>query len=155
MEALQSEMRTSIFKIQKAFWKVEGIFYLKAQFIMTVVHQPRTTFSPGNFIVSFLLHGITILGYSFPEEDYFSVSNFASSSFLGQSLQICIAMKQGSFPGIAGCREKSDVCSTISVSAHLLLVMNVCTLGCTHPRIRVSCNETWNQEKLGGFWVSL
>lgn len=122
---------------------------------MTFVHQPRTTFSPGNFIVSFLLHGITILGYSFPEEDYFSVSNFASSSFLGQSLQICIAMKQGSFPGIADCREKSDVCSTISFSAHLLLIMNVCTQGCTHLRIRVSCNETQNQEKLGWFRVSL
>lgn len=73
---------------------------------MTVVHQPRTTFLPGIFIVSFLLRGITILWYSFPEEDYFSVSNFANRSFLGQSLQICIAMKQGSFPGIADCREK-------------------------------------------------
>lgn len=72
---------------------------------MTVVHQHRMTFLPGIFIVSFLLRGITILWYSFPEEDYFSVSNFANRSFLGQSLQICIAMKQGSFPDIADCRE--------------------------------------------------
>lgn len=120
---------------------------------MTVVHQPRATFLPGTFIVSFLLCGITILWYSFPEEDYFSVSNFANRSFLGQSLQICIAMKQGSFPGIADCREKSDVCSTVPFSAHLLLIMNVCTLGCTH--LRVSCNETQNQEKPDWFWVSL
>jgi len=118
---------------------------------MTVVHQPRSTFSPGIFIVSFLLRGITILWYSFPEEDYFSVSNFANRSFLGQSLQICIAMKQGGFPGIADCREKSDVCSTVSFSPHLLLVMNVCALACSHLKIRVSCNETQNQEKLGWF----
>lgn len=124
---------------------------MKAQFIMTVVHQLRTTFSPGIFIVSFLLHGITILWYSFPEEDYFSVSSFANRSFWGQTLQICIAMKQGSFPGIADCREKSDVCSTVSFSAHLLLIMNVCTLDCTHLRTGLSCNETQNQEKLGWF----
>lgn len=37
--------------------------------------------------------------------------------------------------------------------ALLLLIMNVCTLGCTH--LRVSCNETQNQEKPDWFWVSL
>lgn len=120
---------------------------------MTVVHQPRTTFLPGTFIVSFLLRGITILWYSFPEEDYFSVSNFANRPFLGQSLQICIAMKHGSFPGTADCREKSDVCSTVSFSAHSLLILNVCTLGCTH--LKVSRNETQNQEKPDWFWISL
>lgn len=50
-------------------------------------------------------------------------------------------------------QRKSDVCSTVSFPAHLLLIMNVCTLGCTH--LRVSCNEKQNQEKPDWFWVSL
>lgn len=124
---------------------------MKVQFIMTVVHQIRTTFSTGIFIVSFLLHGITILWYSFPEEDYFSVSNFANGSFLDQSLLICIAMQWGGFPGITDCRKGSEVCSTISFSAHLLLNMNIYTLRCTYLQIRISCNEKQNQEKLAWF----
>lgn len=115
---------------------------------MTVVHQRRTTFSPGNFIVSFLLHGITVLWYSFPEEDYFSVSNFAKGPFPSQSLQTCIAVEQGRLPAP---EEKYDVCCPSSFLSYLLMFM---IAGCTYLRNRVVCNETQNQEKLGGFGVS-
>lgn len=101
---------------------------------MTVVHQPSTTFSPGIFIVSFLLNGITVLWYSFPEEDYFSISNFANGPFLAKVWKLAMQWSRVVFQSLQTAK-KNKLSALAFLSLHIYCWLCMWALSCTHLRI--------------------